>query len=187
MRRDCLSGQPVCDARGSGEVEAVAHAQERDLAIHRHHGKLWHVLAVRNDDAEPVAPAGYGEVLRPDGRVLPRCGVPTHGEKQNVALAHGIREIELPVGDDVAVIHARVGEVGGVERVRTPILVIGLYGHRWLSLPSSRWRVCWCSLACSMALLRCTLAPWARKKDFDGFSAWCCSDLRSLRMPRRCT
>lgn len=78
MRRDRLSGQAVGDARRLGEAvavhEAVSRAQERELAVHRHHGKLRHVLAVRDDDAEPVAPAGYGEALRPGGRILPGTG-----------------------------------------------------------------------------------------------------------------
>ena len=69
--------------------KAVSHAQERELAVHRHHGQLRHVLAVRHDDAEPVEPAGYGEALRPGGCVLARRGVPTHGEEQHAAIAHG--------------------------------------------------------------------------------------------------
>ena len=145
MRRDRLGGQLAGDARGPGEAvavhEAVSHAQERELAVHRHHGELRHVLAVCDDDAEPVAPVGYGEALRPGGRVLPRRGVPAHGEEQHAALAHGVGEVERPVGGDVSAIHARVGEVGGVERVRAPVLVVGLYDHRWLSLLSLRWRV----------------------------------------------
>lgn len=57
---------PVFATSGSGmRKHSVPHAQERELAVHRHYGQLRHVLAVRHDDAEPVEPAGYGEALRP--------------------------------------------------------------------------------------------------------------------------
>lgn len=99
MCRDRLSRWAAGDAGGLGEAiavrEAVSHAQECKLAVHRNHGKLWHVLAVCYDDADPVAPAGYEETLRP------RRGVPVHGEGQHDVFAHCVGEVERPVGDGV--------------------------------------------------------------------------------------
>lgn len=78
MRRDHLGGQAIGDSRGLGEVvavrEVVSHAQECELAVHRHHEEPRHVFAIRNDDVEPVVPAGYGKPSGPAGASCPGAG-----------------------------------------------------------------------------------------------------------------